>query len=193
MAKPPPRAVRSVTSRQAMPSRTSIVPLVGLPVKRRAYRPAISIGCCDAARPTRVSPMGPLYPPMFAIGPYPKLSGASRSIISHVAEIVPLDAQRRGQPLGSASSISTCLHSAHQEMFVACCKDGMMRSGSCLRQDALGDLACGLPFYVPAMHFVQQHRKRLIIGAFLALVPSACADFAFFLARVLDSLDGPRG
>jgi hypothetical protein len=112
MATPPPRAVRPVTPRPAMPSRTSIVPLLGLPVKRRAYRPASSIGCCHAARPTRVSPRGPLYPPVFAIGPYPELCGASRSIISHVAEIVPLDAQRRGQPLGSASSISTCLHSA---------------------------------------------------------------------------------
>jgi hypothetical protein len=32
------------------------------------------------------------------------------------------------------------------------------------------------------MAFVQQHRKRPLIGAFLALVPSACAGFAFFLA-----------
>jgi hypothetical protein len=32
------------------------------------------------------------------------------------------------------------------------------------------------------MHFVQQHRQMPLVRAFLALVPSACADFAFFLA-----------
>ena len=42
------------------------------------------------------------------------------------------------------------------------------------------------------MHFVQQHRKRLILGAFLALAPSACADLLSSWHRVLDSLHGPR-
>ena len=42
-------------------------------------------------------------------------------------------------------------------------------------------LACWLSFYVPAMRFVQQHRKGLIIGAFLALVPSACAYVLFYI------------
>lgn len=42
------------------------------------------------------------------------------------------------------------------------------------------------------MHFVQQHRKRLVIGAFLALAPSACADLLSSRRRVLGSLHGPR-
>jgi hypothetical protein len=42
-------------------------------------------------------------------------------------------------------------------------------------------LACWLSFYVPAMRFVQRHRRRLIIGAFFALVPSACAYVGFYI------------
>ena len=42
-------------------------------------------------------------------------------------------------------------------------------------------LACWLSHYVPAMHFVQQHRKQLILGALLALVPSACAYVLFYI------------
>jgi hypothetical protein len=36
-------------------------------------------------------------------------------------------------------------------------------------------LACWLSFCIPGMHFVQRHRKGLIISAFVVLVPSACA------------------
>ncbi|MGD8625345.1 MAG: DUF2330 domain-containing protein [Anaerolineae bacterium] len=42
-------------------------------------------------------------------------------------------------------------------------------------------LACWLSFYVPALHLVQRHRRWLIISAFLALVPAACAYLAVFL------------
>jgi hypothetical protein len=42
-------------------------------------------------------------------------------------------------------------------------------------------LACWLSFYVPGLHFVQRHRKGLIVGAFLVLVPSACACLGVYI------------
>jgi hypothetical protein len=42
-------------------------------------------------------------------------------------------------------------------------------------------LACWLSFYVPTMRFVQRHRKGLIIGAFLALLPSACGCLGLYM------------
>jgi hypothetical protein len=43
-------------------------------------------------------------------------------------------------------------------------------------------LACWLSFYIPTMRFVQRHRKGLIIGAFLALVPAACVYVGYYIA-----------
>lgn len=42
-------------------------------------------------------------------------------------------------------------------------------------------LACWLSFFIPAMHFVQRHRRGLIVGAFLVLVPSACAYVGVYI------------
>ncbi len=41
--------------------------------------------------------------------------------------------------------------------------------------------ACWLSFYVPRMRFVQRHRKGLVIGAFLALLPSACGCLGLYM------------
>lgn len=42
-------------------------------------------------------------------------------------------------------------------------------------------LACWLSFYVPRMRFVQRHCKGLVIGAFLALLPSACGCLGLYM------------
>jgi hypothetical protein len=42
-------------------------------------------------------------------------------------------------------------------------------------------LACWLSLFVPRMRFVQRHRKGLIIGAFLALLPSACGCLGLWM------------
>jgi hypothetical protein len=48
-------------------------------------------------------------------------------------------------------------------------------------------LACLLSFFVPRMRFVRRHRRRLVIAAFLAPVPSACAYSSTLFSRATQS------